>query len=355
MKSLAKPILLFMGASLVLFGVIRCGENAKLSTAQIYGGPGSVHTLTLNSVGDFTLTRAPSLTSSVNLVVSGTYLRYDSGFVELLVAGVSGPEGPASGDALYGVEISGRFFALGPLNSGGTGKTIALLSAGDCPTTDFTGNWVALNPSSGELSDSLSNPFFGTLSYVVLPKVLSLPAGYAVTAGFPSTSVTSPGAGVCAGGTMTPSGGASVWLTPGGGVLSETSGKVLLGLPASAFNLTDLDGAYTGFLYNSLSGLSVPVAVTATGGSTLSIYSVTGANIEQGTTPATSIFEILITSSADTPSAGFFQATIQANGGATTGNVSCNRSPYYSRNVVVCTGQNPDDNSRLMSLVLVSK
>lgn len=257
--------------SLIIFFIFLSGvtiwscTNNKLDRPETttYTGPGSFYSMVMNNDGTFTVSVKENYSdASAFMTIEGTFESVGNGVTEYTVesATTTGPasEAPQKGDKAYGMEAIGFGMFLLPL---GGNEVIPMMIQGDCPTADFTANWVTAQNTGGSDSTDVNSDFFGTFSYngttgegeVVKKRNL-----------VDFAQVTGGGSGVfstesCEDGFLQISAGddtANMWLTANGGAMVETffegqRNSTIFALPRDSNELADLEGTFRGIVVNN--------------------------------------------------------------------------------------------------------
>ncbi len=129
--------------------------------ATNYNGPGSKWDVTLNSDDTFVITRRESLNDPIDLTVEGTYEDLDSGFLLLTVSSGSGENVPPAGSQALALEAPGYALFLKPLGSGDN-QILAMVTAGECPSSDIAANWVLVKSASDANANQSDRDFLAS-------------------------------------------------------------------------------------------------------------------------------------------------------------------------------------------------
>ena len=337
---------------------------AVTPVAAAYSGPGSKWDFDLAADGSFAIEHRAGVGKPIDMTISGTYERLDSGFVKLVVGSSTGDTAPASGDEAWGLEIPGYAFLVKPMQAD-SDQIIAMVSAGSCPSGDFNANWVIVKQEVGRVTSDPEADYIGTFLYNADTSSPELPAKYSLTD--PTTNLGSYalGAGDCTDGILSVD-SATLYLTDNGGAIvhvtgqdqtSEEDDSFIFALGQKAIvNISNLDGEYVGMIYDEIAepGSKVlPVGMTCvTGTCTGSIVT----NTETGETDANNSVTVVLTGTVDTPETGMITGTISDD--TTTGALSCMADTNASgsgRKIVSCVGQAPGDLSKMFNVIFVSK
>ena len=360
--------LLIAAACSTLIACSGSSSNSNTNAASdtnAYNGPGSKWDVELSEDNSFTITRRDTPQTPVDLTVTGSYTRHDSGFVGLTVGSAEGTNAPSAGDEAWALEVPGYALLLKPM---GDDKIIAMVSAGECPTSDIDANWVVVKQHSTANATDANQDYFGTFNYVVDTGTPSLPSKHSISTGFPTvTGGGGLGSGSCSDGLMfvgTEPDIAAMYLTSTGGAIVQTNindendAQFIFALAQKEISdIGALEGDYAGMLFddNMADGSSVnPVALSCDNAGTCTGKLVT--DIETGAVDTDTV-TVTLNGLPDTLGDGFVTGMI-SDGGSTPGNLSCmidvgaNRT---SKNIVNCVGQSPGDNTKMFNVMFVSK
>jgi hypothetical protein len=236
---------------LLLLGVLFLSGCSKsdTKTTYTYAGPGSDYSVEFegDTSGNFTLTE-----SVADTTVKGTWETAETGFKKLTVDSSTDETIITKNAVRYGVDIPGFTFMMQPLNSDDK-KALVTVATGNCPSTDFSGNFILTNIANGE--DAKTAFTNGVLSYtnatnkVVLDSVLNITGG--VVVGGPEITL----ADDCKNGketfTATSNGGnGTIYYTQdGAAVVQFLDGTIAFVLPKhNIAEEKEIDGAYHGLV-----------------------------------------------------------------------------------------------------------
>jgi len=296
------------------------------------------------------------------MTVNGTYVVLSTGFLKLTVTSATGTDAPTAGDQAVALEVPGYAFMLMPMDPN-SDQLIPMISAGECPTSDVTGNWVIVNGDTNRDATSTTQDYFGTFAFDVTSGTASLPSMYALDSNFtPVTPGTLP-PGTCANGIMDLT-TAVMYLTSNGGAIvhtgadtaSELDDNVIFALgPKAITSISNLDGNFAGILFddNNAGGAKIsPVSMSCTSGScSASIVS----DITTGVTSGGSV-TINLDGTVDALGIGFVTGTI-ADSGSTPGNLACMVDIDVlgaGKKIISCVGQSPGDNTKMFNVLFTS-
>ncbi|MDI9246010.1 hypothetical protein [Marinobacter sp. CHS3-4] len=346
---------------LVACGGSSSGDSSATGSSSVaYSGPGSKWDVTLEDSGDFTIERRTSPVDPVILTVEGTYERLDSGFVSLEVGSANGTDAPNPGDMAWALEVPGYAFLLKPIDGD---QVIAMVTAGECPTTDIDANWVMVKKRAGSDATSQSEDYFGTFEFDVSTSTPSLPVKRSLDTGFPNvTEGGISGGGSCEDGLMLVGempDVAAMYLTQSGGAIVQTdiadeaNSSFVFGLSADAVEGSNLDGDFAGMLFDDTmaDGSKInPVSLSCESGVC------TGALVTDIETGSLSSDTVTVTF---TGLAGedFISGTIE-DSDSNSGNLVCmadQNAAGSGKTIVSCVGQSPGDNTQMFNVMFVSR
>ena len=368
MKSMNKIVgLAFIAMSLFMYN---CSEDngggsnipsELISGTKNFSGPGSFWTASLDYDNEtFEIDQADEFGGDVNFTVTGGFERLDSGFLKMTVDTVT-PEnlqdGPANGDAAYALEIPGFALILKPLDGD---EIIPMLIGGDCPEDTFEANWVIAQNTNPRPANDDEQDWFGIFRAVSDGNgnfTPSIPSYYALE-GFTEVPVNDPGFNAleCNDGFGQLTNGndvqANMWFTSSGGVMVETfengdRNSTILALPAEEFTIADLEGTWNGLVIDEDSDNEVdPATITldSSGEGTGQKYTDIEANeVESGGVSVQ-------LNNANSPLDGFVTGTLN-NDTEIACTVAFNVAGS-SKDLMFCNGQNPNDVTKVFSLVM---
>lgn len=363
MKTAAKPVSRKKVTTMLKRGLlVSTGALALSACNEDYSGPGSKWDISLNSLdSSFSIEVREDLQSPVHLTVDGTYQKLNSGFLRLDVVSASGTDAPTAGDQAWGLEVPGYALILQPIKTG-SDQIVATISAGSCPTEDFSANWVIVKKSGSANADDIGRDFFGEFAYTASTESAVLPAKYALAG--PFTLVEGADAldgGSCADGIMQVE-DAVMYLTDNGGAIVHTGvnagndydSSFIFALAQKAIgNKSNLNGNYAGVLFDESApdgDKTRPVRLTCLDGNCMAneVLDVTSGQISLETVT------ISLSGAVDSPSAGFITGNITTGG---VGNIACMadiNAVNSGRNIISCVGQSPGDNSKMFNVIFAS-
>ncbi|MDX1451118.1 MAG: hypothetical protein R3183_01085 [Oleiphilaceae bacterium] len=345
-----------------------CGSSSSTSpsssASQAYNGPGSKWDVELFDDNTFTIERRATPLTPVDLTVEGTYERFDSGFVGLTVSSASGTDAPSQGDTAWALEVPGYAFLLKPTDGD---QVIAMVTAGECPTSDIDANWVMVKQRSDADATNSSMDYFGTFNYDISSNTPSLPSKYAISTGFPAVVDGGDiGSGTCNDGLMLVGESpdvAAMYLTSTGGAIVQTNinneadSQFVFALGQKTISdIGNLQGSYAGMLFDDSmpDGQNIqPVAMECDNTGTC-----TGTLVTDITTGAQSTDSVTVTlnGAVDSMANGFVTGSIMDDG-ANTGNLACMvdiNANNSGKAIVNCVGQSPGDNTQMFNVMFVS-
>ncbi len=332
-------------------------DNSAAQPSE-YNGPGSTWAVSLHT-DTFTITRKDNPAAAVNLTINGDFIALDSGFLEMTVTEASGIDAPAPGEKAYGLEVPDYAFLLQPDDSG---QLISMVAAGTCPTENIDANWIIVKMRDGASASDASQDFFGQFNFDVSTNHASIPSRYSLTGA--SLGGSDIGTGECNNGIMIVGESddrAAMYLTDNGGAIVQTSlddeaeSSFIFGLEAKAMNnLANLEGNYSGWLFNSDDSESDKVTAVAMSCDAAGVCN--GAILNLLTGAMSTDDEVTITlTGADSPQIGFIVGRIYD--GSDTGDMVCMVDVDASssgQKIVSCTGQSPGEVDKMFNVIFVS-
>jgi hypothetical protein len=326
---------------------------------QNYNGPGSKWDVELTD-NNFRIIRRENIESGINLTVSGTFERLDSGFLKFEVDDATGVDAPEAGDMAWALEVPGYTLFLNPIGEGS--QMIPMVSSGECPTEDFSANWVLVKKASDARADEEQRDFFGTFSFTAETGTATLPAKYALQNYTPLEANQSLSGGDCEDGIMQVD-DALMYLTSNGGAIVQTGlsepedSSFIFALSQKAISdINNLDGDYAGILFDDSldSGEKIaPISLSCVSG-TCSGNIVT--NIDDNTLSEEEAATIVLDGTVDDLADGLVVGTIGI--GQETGSLACMADVNVldsGKKMVSCISQSPNDNSKMFNILFVSK
>lgn len=366
LQTIGKVLAITLTATL-LPACLDSGSNSSNSSAQdlSYSGPGSKWDFDLAADGSFTVNRRPDVSSAVDMTVNGTYSRLNTGFIKLTVDSATGQNSPAQGMEAWAIEIPGYALLVKPMESG-SDQMIAMVRAGQCPTTDLNANWVLVKQEAGRDTGDPAADFTGTFRYEVASDTPSLPTSYSLTAPTSDLGAMTMPSGSCSSGILTIPGQATMYLTDNGGAVVHTLGNNATDPADDNFifalaqqpivNVNALDGDYAGMVFDEMAPAGnkvLPIVMSCTAGNC------TGGAVTDISTldplPGAAV-TVDLTGTVDSPSDGFISGTL--TDGTTTASLTCMANTDASntgRTIVSCVGQSPGDLSKMFNVIFVSK
>lgn len=329
----------FLSAVILLLTTIIIGSCSKNTTSTgapgSYQGAGSRWTAEFNS-GSFVIKKyANATTTTVDLTVNGTYVDYANRFRKLTVTSAAGAGAPTAGAEAYGIEIPGFAFILKPAGDANS-EPIAMVASGSCPTTGFSGNWIATDFEAGTNTNDTQDAF-GTAAFTLNGASSSaIITRKTFVTGSPLTDSTlNFNSANCSGGVLDVGGGVSMYLTTSGGALVSTTASKIFAAPAQADDFTQAAGAgtYSGVAFVSdATTKQIPVKITIPSSGNGS-----GAEITNLATDAVAADSLVFSNFvAVTGTNGLFRA--DATLGADSGKINCAIFAYGGVNVIGCNG-----------------
>ena len=355
-----------------LFSLTGCGSSSSPApatggdagaTAVSYNGPGSRWDVDLDD-GAFTITRRETVSSPIDLTVTGTYEELPTGFVKLDVDASEGLDGPEPGEMAWALEVPGYAFFLKPMEAGNE-RIMAMVTAGECPTADVDANWVLVKKGSADNADDAGRDFFGSFNYDATTGTAMLPGRWSLAGDFADQGANDNiGSGTCADGIMEvtdETDNAVMYLTASGGAIVHTNvdneydSSFIFALAQTDIpGMTAMDGDYAGVLFDESlnSGEKVaPLAVACVSGMCSGEIL---ADVETGAVDEGSA-TIDLSGTMNFPEPGFITGSITEDG---TGNLACmvdTNAADTGRTIMSCVGQSPGDAAKMFNVILVSR
>lgn len=311
------------------------GNSSSSSSNGSYAGPGSKWTADFTD-GSFVIKKyANAAATSPDITVNGDYEDLSTGYRKLTVTSASGAGAPSAGAEAYGLDIPGLAFFLKPAGDANS-EPIVLVKSGECPTSDFTGNWIAADFESGTTTDDTQDAF-GTASFTIngASSSANISRLTFVTATPLSANTLSFDSANCSSGVLDVGGGVEMYLTTAGAALVKTTGSKIFAAPAgsSAVTQADLAGTYSAiaFVSDNPSQKQIPVKLVIP---TSGTATATEIDVETDTAGSGSVDFSSFTAVSGSP--GLFTAT--ATMGSDTGKINCATFTYNSVKVIGCNG-----------------
>lgn len=347
-----------LSAAAIIQITTACSSGSSSSGSNFsYKGPGSNWSASLNADGSFSLEETDS-----SLTLGGTYTTTSAGFRKLTVDSSSNTGTVAIGTQAYAIDIPGVVMLLKPITAGS--QIITMVKSGACPTADFNANWFITKKDAGaSLIGGSAIDVAGTFSYDATTGQAELPYMFRANATSVGDSIGSNNFGTisCSNGIVTIPSQAKLFITDNGSAIVRNFGSdnteggtddgIIVAVPtANLGSVADLNDDYVGLLFSGDAGDETPVNATMSGG-TITVTEVdpdTGANL--GTLGTGSSF------TANSPSSGFMKGT--ATVGMNTGDLICSSTLNVAgsgKKFIFCVGEDPDDNSELFNILLISK
>lgn len=238
-------------SSSILLALSACGGNSNQNSERNYIGAGSVWNVALDNpaTGDFHITRRPSAITPIDVDFSGTYSSTPSNALDLNITTVALPTNHPIPTESYALEIPEYLF-LAVFDD----NIVPMVKSGSCPTTTTSWNYVTVK-SQRDVND-LNNPFFGKVTYNPTLGQFTVNNRYNLTTNA-QIGTSQSFSSTCNNGVISFS-GKEIYVSPSGGLVGHdtTNGDIYYGLPtqSAAITASDLDGTYTGVLYDNQSG-----------------------------------------------------------------------------------------------------
>ncbi len=342
-----------------LIGCDASSSNHVDGGASFYAGAGSEWTAQVNTNRTVMLLHFPTLGDpTADQLINADATLQSTGLTGLAVTSSAGSGPPAEGAAGEAIEAPGTMLVLAPFSGG---VLVPMVSAGECPSAAMAANLVKVKPASGWTA--AASDASALFVYDPASGVATMPARYALgDATHPiAGGALALGAGSCAGGIVTPSGGAELFVSASGAVVVHTQAaaepqagdEIYVGLPAASAMVmpAELAGDYAGFLYvsdaattNAVVQLSLAASGTSVGGTSVAVDG--------------SALDVTVALAAPGAADGLLVGTI-ATSGATTGGapqpLACIAQPAAngSQPLIACAGASASGG--FVSLILAGR
>lgn len=315
-----------------------CSKKESVSqspTAVAYQGAGSRWTVNFTS-GAFEIKKYPdATTTTATFTVNGTYVDYSNRFRKLTVTSATGAGAPTAGAEAFGIEIPGFAFILKPAGDSSS-EPIVMVTSGTCPTTGFSGNWIAADFESGTATTDTQDAF-GTATFTISGASSSavITRKTFVTGSPLSNSSLSFNSSNCSGGVLDAGGGVSMYLNTAGGALVSTTASKIFAAPTQGadFNQAAAAGTYSGVAFvadATEKQIPVKIVIPASGNGS-------GAQITDLSTDTSAADSLTFSNfTAVTSTNGLFRA--DASMGSDNGKINCAIFNYSGVNVIGCNG-----------------
>lgn len=372
MKKLLMALLL---GSLVF---VSCGkedddDSTTTSSANSYNGPGSEWTMSVSGT-TYTINMTDN---SDSLEVTATGSDLSTGHTKLTVSSATAggsASAPSAGDVAHGIEVPGVAYLLKPMDP--SSETIAMVSSGSCPTSNFNANWVIggrdYDVSSNSTATNTSKDWLGDISWNTSTGDATFSSQFSMedTTDLLGTDQVQ-NVGVCDGGVVSTS-SIKVYFTTAGVAIVTTNKDTsdeshIIAVPQTTLsNMSDLYGTYAGFYFEDLS-TTASYASTGTfaldSGSTanLTVTQLSGEDLDTTSSFGTISFDT--SSGLNSPANGFIRGSFgscSANGSGSDGSceVSCAAATNVNssgKTLLYCVGQHPSDEDRRVTMLFVSQ
>ncbi len=336
------------------------------SSTTDYIGAGSVWLLELNASNSYNLTLRDRPTSSNNSRITGKYEHLSSGYIQFEVGTAVGDNQPRINSQIAGLELKDNLLLM---RSWISNELVPFVPSSECPTTNFSANWIQLVTPAGEFANNEDTAFLGDMYYTAADAELTMESRYALTKDFPKLDSTETLAtGVCEEG-FARQNNTHIFFADNGTALVhqniDTNQESLwLALPEEAIASADMDGSYIGFWIDNaragnerISNVTVECAADECTleriGDISDLTSVAGQSIN--------IF-LDLDEGLDKPRQGFLTATIEeflpAINEAHSGQLSCIASDDFNDSgdkLLACVGQSPTNWELTVSGIFIAK
>lgn len=335
-----------LGSGLLLVsGCSQKSDDATSTSSTTYAGPGSDYRIEIAG----STARIRELDSGLD--ITGTVSTLSTGFSRMTVTTVTndGGIGVVTGDTADMLIIPGLVTLLKPLSGS---QIIAAVPTGSCPTTDVSLTWIAT-----KMTDPSTEDLYGRFTYTAstdTANVKGFLASNATATPDVDNNITSLN---CSSGVATPT-GATMYLTASGGAivkLDQGAGtaddRFVAALPSETVASGDLDGTYSGVIFDEQSGSTTAAKAVVSG------TSVTVTSIDPSTDAASgAVSDTLTISSFNYNSIGIIAGTLSG-----TQEMRCMANQNINssgKNFLFCVGQSPTagaDATDVFTAVFVSR
>jgi hypothetical protein len=335
--------------------LVGCGDSTSSPAAGVarkYAGAGTDWRWTFNTDGTFSAAE-----STVPATLTGTYATVSTGFQKLTVATSSGTGAPAANAVIAALEVPGFATIFPPILTSET-QVVGTIAGGNCPSSDFTDNYLYLQFDSSIDLTTTNREFFGVFSWNATNSSGQPSAGYLMNyssyvpgGGYPVLT------GTCSNGIMSTSSFVA-YLAPGSAFVKSigggpTSGDGMVAMPAVTIgSLANLYGNYSGYVYDGTVPSVEMITTSISTGTSSTSFTVQPVSSTDLITPTGTTTTVNFTA-IDTPSAGFVEGYV----GASSNKLICMAGANVlssGKNVMFCLVQNPSLNTKPLSVVLVS-
>ena len=381
MRKFYRTLILILAISGLLLP-LGCSENVEedsSSSSVSSEGPGSEWGMTRTG-SSYTFTMEDG---SDGLTINATGETLSTGHTKLTVTSstaTGSATGPSNGDVAHAIEVSGTAFLLKPMEA--NSETIAMVSSGSCPSSDFDANWViGHRPSGGNKITDDAADWFGTITWNTSSGQASFPLQRAVEDGGASGVGGEGGSqtlGSCSSGTVEASQSCNdgsttmkVYFTTSGLAIVATcvddsvDESHIIGIPqpsSSIAAVTSLYGDYAGFMFDADADETYAVTgsfASGSGTSDMTVQVVTGNDLD--TNGSSYTFEIAA-AGVDDPGNGFLNGEFStcSAGSVEEADGTCEVVCAYAedvnssgKNMIYCVGQHPSDEDKRVTLLFV--
>lgn len=325
------------------------GGDASPATAtqaaRSYSGAGTDWRWTFNADGTFTASE-----STTNSTIAGTYSTVSTGLQKLTVTSSTG-QGPAPGAVIPAVEVPGFATLFAPVLASET-EVIGAIAAGKCPTANFTDNYLYMQFNDSIDLSATNRDFFGVFAWDATAGSGSSTSQFKMD--YAPVSFPSVITGSCSSGLLSTT-NFNAYLAPAAAFVkitdrtTPTFGDGLIAMPAAPItNLANLYGNYSGFLYDATASQKVRLLTATINAATFTVTSVSSSDL---VTPDGAVSTTVNFAGVDQPAPGFIQGNVQGQ------NLICMAGANVTnsgKNALFCLVRNPSNNTKPLSVVLVS-
>jgi hypothetical protein len=381
-----KSLFLFLLSLGLSIGISSCGDSNNSSSTDpattgsySYSGPGSKWEMSRTNT-TYTIEMEDG---SDGIEVTASSETLSTGHIKLTITDASATgsaTAPNNGDIAHAVEVPGAAFLLKPMEA--NAETIAMVVSGSCPTEDFVANWVIGKRPNGQKSVTEdSQDWYGSINYDVSASSATFPAYSSLELPSNATSGGASNFNACSNGkvewTQNCSGGSTdneIYFTQSGLMIvatckGDTSDEShIIGIPqAEIANVSDIYGDYAGFAFlensDDTSAFSATIAADSGNDSKITFSVLSGNDLD--TVDSTHVVTFDHTTNLNSPADGFIRGTFTSsctpgsdNEADGTCDVACTVAQDMGdndKNMLYCIGQDPSDEDKRVTMLLVEK
>lgn len=326
------------------------GDASSISFIGTGAGSSWLLDIVDNDSFDLALKTRPG--GTLVMSVGGTYEDLSSDFSRLQVSSANGTDAPALDSYLPALRLANQLLLLQHWNT--SGDLIPFIPDTDCPTLDFTANWIQLIAPGGSQANDADTPFLGTMDYDLDNEQIVIDERYALTEDFPDLGAAEDlPTGTCDGGFAREDDDHFFFADNGTALvhrnIDSNDESLWLALPSATISVSELDGSYIGFWIDNArvgSERLWNVTMECTAGS-CPVERIT--DIADLNSLANERFQIELDEDAiDPPRQGFVAGTTEVSIGiiTDTGHLVCIASDDFNDTgdkLLACVGQSPSN------------